>query len=94
MEHTIAPDAKAGRLVLSDGIEQYTLRLGYIDPVDEVTGIQARLRNLGLYGGPIDGEMGPETEGAIKAFQQSHHLRETGEADQATKNALQTEHKS
>ena len=32
--------------------KKYTLQIGHMDPLDEVQGIQKRLKNLGLYCGP------------------------------------------
>ncbi len=50
----------------------------------DVIGVQVRLFNLGLYGGPIDGYYGPGTAVAVQSFQKMHGLRPTGEVDQAT----------
>ena len=41
---------------------------------DEVSRIQTRLRELNLYGGPIDGDFGGGTESAVRAFQRAHRL--------------------
>ena len=51
-------------------------------------GIQVALRALGLYCGPIDGEVGPATVAAIKAAQERRHLPVTGIADARTRAAL------
>jgi len=45
------------------------LRLGYLDPIEETSGVQARLANLGYDPGGIDGIYGPKTKAAIMAFQ-------------------------
>jgi peptidoglycan hydrolase-like protein with peptidoglycan-binding domain len=51
-------------------------------------GIQVALRALGLYSGPIDGEVGPETVAAIRAAQSRRHLPVTGIADLRTRESL------
>ncbi len=92
LEQSIPPGAKKGRLTIEDGPEEYSLQLGKIDPITEMTGIQARLNNLGFYLGPVDGKMNPETTEAIKIFQRKHGLKVNGEADQATRDKLLNEH--
>jgi len=90
LEHAILPDAKEGKLTLSDGQEEYELKLGHLDPIDEVRGIQARLRSLGFYSGDLGDEMNAATRGALAAFQKSKGLSSTGAPDQATKEALKS----
>ncbi|MEJ2692035.1 MAG: peptidoglycan-binding domain-containing protein [Candidatus Thiodiazotropha sp.] len=46
------------------------IRLGELDPVNEVSGIQQRLSHLGYAPGEIDGLMGPKTRGAVILFQE------------------------
>jgi peptidoglycan hydrolase-like protein with peptidoglycan-binding domain len=48
-------------------------------------GLQVALRALGLYHGPIDGLVGPQTVAAVRAAQQRAHLRVTGLADKRTR---------
>jgi LysM repeat protein len=51
-------------------------------------GVQVALRALGLYCGPIDGDVGPATVTAIKAAQRRAQLPVTGIADARTRAAL------
>ena len=51
-------------------------------------GVQVALRALGLYQGPIDGLVGPQTVAAIRAAQQRAHLPVTGLADKRTRATL------
>jgi hypothetical protein len=51
-------------------------------------GIQVALRALGLYCGPIDGDVGPLTVAGIRAVQRRSHLPVTGIADARTRAAL------
>lgn len=45
------------------------IKIGHLDPVDEMTGQQARLANLGYYTGPIDGQENPAFRLAVEEFQ-------------------------
>ncbi|MGH7094004.1 MAG: peptidoglycan-binding domain-containing protein [Stellaceae bacterium] len=45
---------------------------------------QEQLRAKGLYHGPIDGQMGPETKAALAQFQQQNGLPHSSSLDQAT----------
>jgi LysM repeat protein len=51
-------------------------------------GVQVALRALGLYHGPIDGLVGPQTVAAIRAAQRRAHLPVTGLADKRTRAKL------
>ena len=53
--------------------------------------VQQRLMELGLYGGPIDGDFGPGTRSAIAQWQQSHGAQPTGALGPAQLAALQAE---
>ena len=88
VEHFIPPDAKSGRLIMKNGKEAYDLQLGYLDPVDLITGVQQRLNNLGYDCGGEMGELGERTREALRKFQADNQLQETGEPDNATKAKL------
>jgi N-acetylmuramoyl-L-alanine amidase len=66
----------------------WSLQIGHLDPIDEVTGAQARLKQLGFYAGAIDGALTPLTVAAIRSFQRKHQLAVTGTLDDATRGAL------
>jgi len=75
-----------------DGEETLQMELGALDPITVVSGIQARLYNLGLYCGKIDGQVGEETAAAIREFQRKNELQESGETDSQTQDRLQELH--
>lgn len=91
LKEMIAPDAKKAMLVIQDGEEksEVVLELGHLDPITEISGIQARLANLEYYHGPIDGIFEPQTRAAIRRFQCYYNLEATGEADQVTLRKLE-----
>ena len=74
--------------------EEVEIRLRRLYPIDQVSGVQARLQNLGFYTGQVDGIASPEVRDALLAFQQRQGLAATGEADAATRDALRTQHGS
>ena len=53
--------------------------------------VQERLAAEGVYAGPLDGEMTPQTEAALRAYQQKRGLPVSGAADPATLKELQIE---
>src|SRR5436190_21488061 len=63
-----------------------TLRLGTHG--NEVRQIEQRLKDLNLYGGPIDGAFGGGVESGVKAFQRSHRLDPDGVVGPDTWRAL------
>jgi len=58
------------------------------DPKEQLTEIQRLLSALGLYNGKADGAIGPATRAAIKTFQRSAGMPETGEPSQPLAEAL------
>ena len=93
--HDIPAEAASGELAIYSGegetqsvVTVFKLDIGHLDPVQEATGVQARLNNLGFDCGKVDGVVGPVTQEAIRAFQEKNGLSVTGSADTATKNKL------
>lgn len=66
----------------------YTLKIGYLDPVEEMKGIQARLNNLRYDCGKVDGVKGPKTEKAVKQFQKANNLLVDGKPGPKTQAKL------
>jgi peptidoglycan hydrolase-like protein with peptidoglycan-binding domain len=60
------------------------------DPLDRgvVQGVQQRLRELGFYGGAVDGVWGAGTTDALSQFQRSRGLEASGQLNPATASAL------
>lgn len=53
-----------------------------------VRNVQARLRAMGFYRGPVDGIWGPRTQAAVERFQQGRSLQVNGQINPATAQAL------
>lgn len=105
LKESIPPNARAGKLTFAappgkngkplPGMPKQQvmiLQLGGLNPISEVSGVKARLTNLGCYKGPIDENLDDATNQAIKAFQTRKGLPVTGVPDDATKAALQKLH--
>jgi peptidoglycan hydrolase-like protein with peptidoglycan-binding domain len=56
---------------------------GYLTPggSERVRDLQTRLRRLGYRPGPVDGRLGPRTQGALRWFAIKHGLKPSGIAD-------------
>jgi hypothetical protein len=70
----------------------WRLAIGHLDPVEKISGVQARLRNLGYYTGAIDGRLSDALRAALGSFQLAHDLDYTGQLDESTISALASEH--
>lgn len=80
-------------LYLSDapGAEpiKYDIALAHIDPVDTLSGVQARCNSLGFDCGVVDGVMGQKTREGVSAFQQHYGLTVDGDPGPETEQKLQ-----
>jgi hypothetical protein len=85
------PAARDAEIVFDPGTEDETripLRLGGLDPVDEPSGLQQRLGNLGF----AVSEAPEDLAEALAEFQASRGLEPTGELDAATRDELVSAH--
>ena len=94
----IRPDTASGQMwvwpQLGYPLEpfEWTFRLGQLDPANELSGVQARLNNLGFRCGTVDGIMGPKTSAALMLFQCARAIAATGTLDDGTREALRVTH--
>lgn len=93
LEQTIPPNAQRGILIL-EGDTPIILQLGRLDPIDTISGVQARLLNLNFDCGEVNGRETPQLEEALKEFQEKYNLQVTGQIDEATRNKLLEVHGS
>ena len=89
LEQAIPPNTKFGRLLVGADQDEYPLNLGYVDPIDEISGVQERLNNLGFDCGTADGMLNAETRKALSEFQKKYYLEEMGNLDEPTRAKLQ-----
>jgi hypothetical protein len=93
VEQFMPGNSRRAVLKLKDGKEEYRLKIGHLDPVEETSGVQQRLSNLGFDCGDEDGYLGPVTKAAIAKFQKQQGLMVTGEPNALTCNKLKELHK-
>ena len=70
IDHPIPPSAMFATITLKPQTwpEVYKFNLGYTNPIDKVSGWQARLNNLGYDCGAEDGELGPKPKQLSEPF--------------------------
>lgn len=94
LELEIPPSAGESRLVIQDteqtpyGGISIPIKIGHLDPVDEISGQQARLSSLGYFMGDVDGNDGPDFQAAVEEFQCEHSLTVDGICGPNTKAKL------
>jgi len=93
IEVEVPPFARKARLLLKDAgdggvLDEVALRIGDLDPVSEPSGLRERLRRVGFDPGPEEGDPGPLTEAALRAFQLRHGLEVSGKATEETARKL------
>lgn len=93
LEQTIPPNAQRGVLIL-EGDTPIILQLGQLDPIETISGVQARLLNLNFDCGEVNGQENPQLEEALRGFQEKYNLQVTGQIDEATRNKLLEVHGS
>lgn len=92
---SIPPDAKVALLKVGKhgDLVRRTLQLGHLDPIDLLTGVQARLKNLGLYTGLIDGQESDALKRAAARFRAKNKLPESDEINNEFRDKLKEIHK-
>ncbi|MDQ6663194.1 MAG: peptidoglycan-binding protein [Acidobacteriota bacterium] len=92
LRERIPPVVTEARLFVGEERREIALRIGALDPLKEISGVQSRLANLGYDTGPIDGVVGPHTRQAIIEFQEQYGLEPTGGLDDRTLAKLKERH--
>ncbi len=89
VRHPVQPERQWGVVRVNGrwGGERYHVQLGHLDPIDEITGVQQRLANLGQRCTPT-GDVDRQTSRALSNFQSRHQLERTGTIDDATRAKL------
>ena len=93
VEQPIDSHARSASLII-EGEDPLPLRLGGLDPVDTVTGVQQRLQNLGFACGRTDGTWDERCTVALLGFRERYGLPESDEIDQAARDKLRDIHGS
>lgn len=94
----IPPSAGQSVLVIKDteqtpyGEMAIPVNIGHLDPVDEMSGQQGRLSNLGYFLGEADGQDSPAFRIAVEEFQCEHGLTVDGICGPNTRAKLKEAH--
>lgn len=91
VEQAVPVDATEGTLTVwmdETATQVWDLKIGFMDPAGEVSGVQARLNNLGFDCGEPDGVLDDDVKSAVRAFQLLTGLDATGEIDDALREKL------
>jgi hypothetical protein len=84
LELEIPPSAKQAILLIQDAKQTaynnmtIPIKIGSLDPVEEISGQQARLKSLGYFHDDADGNAGPKFGWAVEEFQCEHGLTVDG----------------
>jgi len=85
IERSVSVTAEYGTLTVwldETNTEVWSLRIGHMDPLDETSGVEARLSNLGFDCGDL--------ASSVRAFQEKVGLEVTGTVDDALRDKLKT----
>ena len=77
-EITMPLNLAAETCTLMIGGMAFQLSIGSLDPLETVSGIQGRLKNLGFDPGPITNTENPSTTSAVRAFQEHYKITVNG----------------
>jgi peptidoglycan hydrolase-like protein with peptidoglycan-binding domain len=103
VDGVMGPDTEAAvrayqrdrRLTVNGQLDSQTTRAlmgeaSTVAPTVDIRTAQRQLKDRGYYSGPVDGVMGPATEGALRAYQRDRGLKVTGRLDAPTARSLTT----
>ena len=94
LEQAVPTNAKKGVLIIGEDKLQLEIDFGYLDPINEISGVKKRLNNLGYDCGEPDNKADEKMQTQLKLFQKRFGLEETGEADSPTLQKLEELHDS
>lgn len=76
-----------------DEFIRWEVRLGHLDPLETVSGVKGRLKNLGYWGGEVNNQQGSDYDAAVRQFQRENGLIEDGIVGPKTRSMLEQEHR-
>ena len=85
----ISAKAKNVKVRMASDNSMFQFDLGHVDPIETLTGVQARLLALGYGCGDDEGELGMATRQALFRFRKDNGLPASGELDDAVRGKLQ-----
>lgn len=92
LQESIPTNSKKGFLTIGPDEYQLEIDFGYLDPINEISGVKKRLNNMGYDCGEPSNELDENLKTQLRLFQKRFELEETGEADSATLKKLEELH--
>lgn len=95
LELRVSPSASVARVTLLPGTDharEFHILIGHLDPCDTPSGVEQRLRNLGI--APAEMDENADLRSSLLRFQDLHHLPKSGELDRSTIEKLRDLHTS
>lgn len=92
VEKEISPAALGGTLRVPDLQIEAPLKIGHLDPLDETSGLAARLANLGYYNGDLEKPDDDQLSSALEEFQCDQGIEVDGKFGPQTKAKLNDFH--
>jgi N-acetylmuramoyl-L-alanine amidase len=92
IQQKVKPMAENGKVIIKELSIEAPLKIGHLDPAEEVSGYRARLNNLGFAAGSSDDSADPRLRSAVEEFQCNHGLTVTGDVDDETRDKLKEAH--
>ena len=94
LELYVSPKIKEITVILGEGKKTttHTLQIGKLDPIEEISGVNSRLMNLGFLQEDCGEKWTEASRAGLRQFQTMVDLEPTGELDNETREALCEEH--
>lgn len=90
IEKVIQPVDEIARLVVTR--LDFSVKIGHLDPVEEESGVESRLNNLGYHVPPEDERDDDELRSSIEEFQCDFKMKVDGENNSGLQSRLRDEH--
>ena len=70
----------------------WDISIGQLEPPDTDKGVQHRLKNLGYYFGPLNGNIDDKTQSSVEAYKGDSGMTKDKTVDDPLKNTLRDDH--
>ncbi len=98
IDEPLPPGTTSATLIIQDAKQTHLnfvripIKIGHLDPLEELSGQRARLKNLGYFPGKVDDKNDPAFVTAVERFQADHGLTVDGISGPKTQGKLKDVH--
>ena len=98
IDEPLRPGTTSATLIIQDAAQTHLnsveipIKIGHLDPLEELSGQRARLKNLGYFPGDVDDKNDPAFVTAVERFQAEHRLTVDGICGPKTQAKLKDVH--